>query len=147
MKRRSEQGFTLIEITAVLILLAAFALLVGPTVLKSVDKGRANVARTQIASLKTVLNTYKLENGSYPTTDQGLAALYEKPTIPPIPENWDGPYLDDPIKNDPWNRPYVYICPGQHNKQSYDILSYGADGAEGGEGINADITNWTAGSQ
>ena len=129
-----------------LILLAAFALLVGPQVLKAVEKGRVNVANTQISSLKMILNTYKLENGGYPVTEQGLAALYDKPSAPPVPENWDGPYLENPIRSDPWNHPYIYVCPGQHNRQGYDLSSYGADGAEGGTGVNADITNWAAAS-
>ncbi|MGE5530139.1 MAG: type II secretion system major pseudopilin GspG [Patescibacteria group bacterium] len=141
--RRSERGFSLIEITAVLLLMAAFAVIVAPQVIRSVEKGRVNAGKSQIQSLKSVLNQYKLENGAYPTTEQGLDALYEKPTVPPVPENWDGPYVEDPVKEDPWHHPLVYRCPGLHNKNGYDLMSYGADGVEGGTGYDADITNWT----
>lgn len=142
LRRRGEKGFTLLEVTAVLILLGLLATFVVPYYLRSVEKGRVNLARSQIAILKGVLTEYRLENGAYPTTEQGLAALYQKPTIPPIPETWDGPYLEDPIANDPWGRPYRYLCPGEHNPQGYDLWSLGADGLEGGTGVNADITNW-----
>lgn len=143
MEKRTEKGFTLIEIMAVLILLGLAATAVIPYYLKTVEKGKAKLARTQIATLRTVLSEYRLENGAYPSTEQGLAALYEKPTVPPVPESWDGPYIEEPVQSDPWNHPYVYKCPGEHNKQGYDLLSYGADGVEGGSGLDADIANWT----
>lgn len=144
MRRRTEKGFSLIEIMAVLILIGLAASVVVPQYLRSVEKGKVKLARTQIATLKTVLNEYRLENGAYPSTEQGLAALYEKPTVPPVPETWDGPYIEEPVQHDPWNHPYVYRCPGEHNKQGYDLLSYGADGVEGGTGPDADIANWAA---
>ncbi|MGQ9779272.1 MAG: type II secretion system major pseudopilin GspG [Bacillota bacterium] len=142
MAKRNESGFTLLEITAILVLLGLLATFVVPYYLRTVEKGRANLARSQIKILRGVLTEYKLENGAYPTTEQGLAALYQKPTVPPIPEHWDGPYLEDPIVNDPWGRPYQYRCPGEHNPEGYDLWSFGADGVEGGTGVNADITNW-----
>ncbi len=143
-ERPVGNGFTLIEIIAVLAVIAAFLGLVGPNYLKSIDKGRAKAAAAQINSLEGMLGEYKLENGAYPSTEQGLDALYRKPTVPPVPDNWDGPYAKKPITKDPWGRPYVYRCPGEHNPDGYDLFSYGADGAEGGAGVKADITNWEA---
>ena len=141
-RKNGEKGFTLIEIIAVLTVIAALIALVGPNYMHAVAQGRVKAAATQISNFEAMLDQYKLENGAYPTTEQGLDALRQKPAIPPIPENWDGPYAVKPIKKDPWGHAYVYICPGEHNTGGYDLFSYGADGREGGTGADADITNW-----
>lgn len=141
MVKSVEKGFTLIEVTAVLILMGLAALLIVPEITRTVEKGNVNFTKNQIVTLQGVLDEYKLENGSYPTTEQGLAALLAQPTVPPVPEEWNGPYIKE-LQNDPWKRPFNYRCPGEHNKDGYDLWSYGADGQEGGTGFDADITNW-----
>jgi len=142
-EKRSERGYTLLEVLGVLTLLAALLTLVAPNVIREVQKGQVKAAQAQIQSLKSVLNSYYLDNSCYPTTEQGLKALIEKPTIPPIPDNWNGPYLDDKkIPKDPWGQELRYICPGVRNPESYDLFSYGSDKKEGGEGNDADIGNW-----
>ena len=144
-RERSQAGFTLVEILAVLALVATlFGILLLPNIAKSVEKGRVKSAVTQIGLVESLLTEYKLENGSYPTTEQGLDALYAKPTTAPVPETWDGPYAKKPIGKDPWNRPYVYRCPGEHNQDGFDLSSLGGDGVEGGTGTNMDLTNWVA---
>lgn len=138
-----ERGFTLLEILAVITLLAILLTLIAPNIIKQTENATAKAAKLQINTLISVLNTYRMDNGSYPTTEQGLAALVEKPGTPPVPENWAGPYLEDKkILADPWNHPYKYTCPGTHNREGYDLYSLGADNAEGGSGANADIGNW-----
>ncbi len=141
--RRQQQGFTLIEIMVVIIILGLLAGLVLPKFLGQEEKAKHEVAKTQIRSLENALDAYKLDNGFYPTTDQGLDALIHKPEIGRIPAKWrDGGYLNPPrIPKDPWGHDYVYFSPGSDNRD-YDIISYGADGEQGGEGNNADITSW-----
>jgi general secretion pathway protein G len=142
-RHHNENGFTLIEILAVLTLLAFILMLVAPNIINQLQKGQGNAAKVQIASLKNVLNNYYLDNSTFPTTEQGLKALLEKPSIPPIPENWDGPYLEESrFPRDPWGRDLHYVYPGSHNPQRYDIFTLGKDNAEGGTGINADLGNW-----
>lgn len=141
--RTSESGYTLMEILAVLALIAAIMTLVGPNVINSMNSGQIKAAKSQIKSLDNVLKQYYMDNYTYPTTEQGLKALIEKPTIPPIPENWNGPYLSEKtIPKDPWGEEIKYISPGVHNPDKYDIFSLGRDKKEGGEGIEADIGNW-----
>jgi len=141
--REDERGFTLLEIIGVLTLLAAIITLVAPNVIKQTQKGQIKAAYAQINALKSVINAYYLDNGDYPTTEQGLKALIEKPTVPPIPDNWNGPYLEDnKIPKDPWGRELIYEKPGKHNPNSYDLYTLGSDKKEGGEGVNADIGNW-----
>ncbi|NLY74819.1 MAG: type II secretion system major pseudopilin GspG [Firmicutes bacterium] len=141
--KRSERGYTLLEVLGVLTLLAALLTLVAPNVIREVQKGQVKAAQAQIQSLKSVLNSYYLDNSCYPTTEQGLKALIEKPTVPPIPDNWNGPYLDDKkVPKDPWGQELRYICPGVRNPEGYDLFSYGSDKKEGGEGNDADIGNW-----
>jgi general secretion pathway protein G len=143
MVRRSESGFTLLEILGVLTLLAAIIALVAPNVIKQTEKGQIKTAQVQINSLKAVLNSYYLDNSAYPTTEQGLKALYEKPVTPPVPENWNGPYLEEnKIPKDPWGREIKYQCPGTHNSDKYDIYTLGSNNTEGGTGSNADFGNW-----
>jgi general secretion pathway protein G len=138
-RRKSERGITLIEMMVVVVIIALFAALVGPKMLGQADKAKRTAARVQINSFMTALDAYKLDIGNFPTTDQGFAALRVKP------ENstqWAGPYLTQDIPLDPWAHPYLYKYPGDHGDEP-DIISYGADGQEGGEGNNADIVSWS----
>ena len=138
-----QKGFTLIEIMVVIIILRLLAGLVLPRFLGQEEKAKREVAKTQIRSLENALDAYKLDNGFYPTTDQGLDALIKKPEIGRIPNKWrEGGYLKPArIPKDPWGHDYVYVSPGSENRE-YEIVSYGADGESGGEGDNADIQSW-----
>jgi general secretion pathway protein G len=141
--RKNEGGYTLIEILAVLTLLAFIITMVAPNIINSLQNGQVKAAKSQISSTENVLNSYYLDNSAYPTTEQGLKALIEKPTAPPIPDNWNGPYLQkNKIPADPWGHELHYASPGTHNTDTYDLFSYGKDNAEGGTGANADIGNW-----
>ena len=135
--QKRQRGFTLIELMVVLSILAMLAALVVPRLFKNVDKGKVNAAKAQISALESALDSYRLDVGSYPTTQMGLEALQTKPAGV---EKWDGPYLKKEVPVDPWGHAYVYKSPGDHG--DYDLMSYGADGQPGGEGVNADIVNW-----
>ena len=135
-------GFTLIELLVVIIVLGLLAALVGPRILGRVSEAKTATARTQIELLGTALDNYRLDTGSYPTTEQGLDALQKAPTHEPIPLNWRGPYVKRDVPADPWGRPYVYKSPGEHNPTSYDLSTLGRDGQSGGEGEDADVMNW-----
>jgi general secretion pathway protein G len=137
--RRS--GFTLIEILVVIVVIAILATLVAPNVFQHVGAAKSATAKSQVEMLGAALDAYRLDNGAYPTTQQGLNALWEKPTLDP-PANWRGPYLRKPVPPDPWGRMYLYAFPGQQNPLGYDLLSFGADGKPGGEGEDADILSW-----
>ncbi len=137
--RRRRRGFTLIELIVVIIVLGLLAGLVAPQIFGRVSEAKAVTAKTQIELLGAALDSYRLDNSSYPTTEQGLAALREKPTREPVPANWRGPYLRKDIPLDPWGRAYVYSFPGTRNKNGYDLLSFGRDGKPGGDGEDADI--------
>lgn len=140
-KSRKTSGFTLIELLVVLIILGLLAALVGPRILGRVGGAKQKVAKSQIAMLEAALDQYRLDMGRYPTTEEGLKALIEPPEDEEERKNWRGPYLKKKkIPKDPWGRPYQYRCPGEHGE--FDLWSYGADGQPGGEGENADITNW-----
>jgi len=134
--RINRKGFTLIELLVVMVILAMLAALVGPRLFGQVEKASQKTARTQIEMLGQALDSYRLELGSYPNTSQGLNALVTNPGA----EGWDGPYLKKALPNDPWKKPYQYQSPGTHG--DYDLFSYGADGAAGGEGKNKDINSW-----
>jgi general secretion pathway protein G len=144
MKPRKTQrsAFTLIELLVVIIVLGLLAALVGPRILGRVSEAKTATARTQIELLGTALDNYRLDTGSYPTTEQGLDALNKVPTREPIPLNWHGPYVKRDVPNDPWTRPYVYKSPGEHNPTSYDLSTLGRDGQPGGEGEDTDVMNW-----
>ena len=139
--RRRRSGFTLIEILVVIVVIAILATLVAPNIFQNVGNAKQATAKSQIEMLGAALDAYRLDNGAYPTTQQGLLALWEKPTIDP-PANWRSPYLRKAVPLDPRGHPYVYIFPGQQNPNGYDLISFGADGVLGGEGENADILSW-----
>ena len=137
----SRRAFTLLEIIVVIIVLALLAGLVAPQIFGRVGEARGTTVRTQIELLSTALDNYRLDNGSYPTTEQGLAALREKPTRTPVPANWKGPYLRRAVPNDPWGRKYIYRFPGERSAGTFELSSLGKDGQPGGTGEDADITN------
>lgn len=139
-KRTMQRGFTLIEIMVVIVILGVLAALVVPKIMSRPDEARAVAAKHDISALMQALKLYKLDNGSYPTTEQGLKALTQKPTVAPVPNNWKtGGYLDK-LPQDPWGRDFQYLSPGV--KGEVDVFSFGADGAPGGEGADADIGSW-----
>lgn len=135
-------GFTLVEILVVIIVIAMLATLVAPSVFQHVDSAKASTAKAQIEMLSAALDAYRLDNDRYPTTEQGLAALRQAPTTPPVPRRWRGPYLRRELPADPWGQPYVFRSPGTVNPESFDLLTLGRDGREGGEGEDADVTSW-----
>ncbi len=138
-KKRRQAGVTLIEMLVVVTIIALFAALVAPRMLQKSDTARITAARAQINSFMTALGAYKLDTGVYPTTEQGLQALR---TPPQGVNNWQGPYLPQDIPDDPWGNPYVYRYPPENGGLEPEIISYGADGQPGGEGIFADIVSW-----
>lgn len=133
-----KRGFTLIELMLVVIIISILAAIVVPRLVGRSQEARIAAAKAQIEShLAVALGLYELDNGMFPTTEQGLAALKKKPTSSPIPPRWKGPYIRK-IPKDPWGNPHVYVCPGVHNTQDYDLSSYGPDGVESSD----DIVNW-----
>lgn len=141
MNRVKKRGFTLIEILVVIVVIAILATLVAPNVFQHVSTAKSATAKSQIEMLSTALDAYRLDNGQYPTTQQGLEALVTKPTID-APPTWRGPYLRKEIPLDPWAEAYVYLSPGDVNLTGFDLLSYGADKKPGGDGENADVLGW-----
>jgi general secretion pathway protein G len=137
-----NRGFTLLEILVVIIVLGLLAGLVGPRIIGRVTEAKSATARTQIELLSVALDSYRLDNGHYPTTAQGLQALRTKPVVEPVPRNWRGPYLRKEVPLDPWDRAYEYTSPGEHNPTSFDLLTYGRDGQPGGEDEDEDVTSW-----
>jgi len=132
-----ERGFTLMELVVVIIIIGVLAALVAPKFFGRVSEAKQKAAKAQIELFGTALDAFRLDTGRYPTTDEGLRALREKPSGL---DTWKGPYLPKEIPADPWGRPYVYKSPGDHGE--YDLISYGLDGAEGGEGENQDVVSW-----
>jgi general secretion pathway protein G len=135
--RRKDRGFTLIEILIVVIIIGLLASLVGPKLFSKLSGAKQKSAKAQIELFGTALDALRLDVGRYPTTEEGLKVLREKPSGM---EGWQGPYLPKEIPSDPWGKPYVYKCPGEHGE--YDLISFGLDGVEGGEGENQDIVSW-----
>ncbi len=140
---RTSAGFTLIELMVVIIILGLLAAIVMPRIVGETDKARYGAALAQMRILEDSLKRYKLDNGVFPTTEQGLDALVRRPGVGRLVPNWpEGGYLDkQEVPRDPWGNPYLYISPGQHSPD-YDLKSLGADGLEGGDGYNADIESW-----
>jgi general secretion pathway protein G len=134
--RRGQGGFTLVELLVVMVILGLLAALVVPAYLGRERKARSQAAKTQIELFGTALDTFRLDVGRYPSSQEGLAALQEGRGIP----GWDGPYLKKGVPADPWGRPYLYVSPGEHG--DYDLYSYGADGAPGGDGDARDVASW-----
>ena len=133
---KGKKGFTLIELLVVMAILAMLAALVGPKLFKNVGKGKQSAAKAQIELFNQALDSYRLDTGKYPSSSEGLNALIASTGA----QGWDGPYLRKRLPNDPWGKPYQYQNPGAHGE--YDLFSYGADGAPGGEGENKDVANW-----
>ena len=135
-----NHGFTLIEVMVVILIIGVLAALVVPKVMSRPDEARMTAAKQDIATIVQALNLYRLDNGRYPTTEQGLHALVKKPTTTPIPNNWKGNGYLDRVPKDPWGTPYQYLQPGVRGE--IDVFSFAADGSSGGEGNDADIGNW-----
>jgi general secretion pathway protein G len=139
--KKDVRGFTLIEIMVVVVILGVLAALIVPKIMGRPDEARVTAARQDISTLMQALKMYRLDNHRYPTTDQGLQALVQRPTTEPVPRNWkEGGYLER-LPEDPWGHPYQYLNPGVHGE--IDVFSLGADSQPGGEGMDADIGSWS----
>jgi len=136
-RKYRRAGFTLIELLLVLVILATLAAIVVPKFTRRSEQARLTAARTDIANLEVALDTFEIDTGRYPTTEEGLQALVE---APPGITGWKGPYIKRGVPKDPWGNDYHYQCPGQHNSSGYDLFSCGPDGKEGGDD---DIDNWS----
>ncbi|HZD39960.1 MAG TPA: type II secretion system major pseudopilin GspG [Terriglobales bacterium] len=134
---RNIEGFTLIELLVVMVIIGLLAALVGPRFIRQEEKAKIKAAKAQIELLGTALDTFRLDVGRYPSTEEGLESLRTKPGGL---ERWDGPYLKKDVPLDPWGKSYAYRSPGEHG--AFDVTSYGADGVPGGDGDNRDITSW-----
>ncbi|WP_338845796.1 type II secretion system major pseudopilin GspG [Massilia sp. W12] len=132
----ARRGFTLLELLVVMVIIGLLAAFVGPRFFGQLGKSETKTAKVQIEALAKALDTYRLDTGHYPSTEQGLAALNTKPAEE---SKWSGPYLSKALPNDPWGKPFIYRMPGS-NGADFDLLSYGKDGQAGGEGDNADIS-------
>ena len=136
-KRRKEHGFTIMELVVVIIIIGLLAAFVAPKFFGKVSEAKLKAAKAQIELFGTALDALRLDVGRYPSTDEGLRALREKPSGM---ESWKGPYLPKEIPMDPWGKAYVYKSPGEHG--DHDLISYGLDGSPGGEGENEDVVSW-----
>ncbi len=136
----NQRAFTMIEILLVVIMISVLAAMVVPNLTGRTDQAKLVAAQTDVdTNIPAVLDLYKMDNGTFPSTEQGLGALFIKPAAAPVPEHWNGPYIKKKkMPLDPWGRPYAYITPGVHNKESYDLSSLGQDGVESKD----DIANW-----
>jgi general secretion pathway protein G len=143
-RSRRSAGFTLIEIMAVVIIIGLLSGLVGLAVFGRVGESRVSIARTQMKTIENALELYRMDNSSYPSTEQGLEALIAAPSTPPEPRRYnpEGYLSGGKVPLDPWDEPFQYQSPGQHNPRGFDIWSLGADRAPGGSDENADIGNW-----
>jgi general secretion pathway protein G len=142
LRKHKQHGFTLIEIMVVIVILGVLAALVVPKIMGRPDEARVGAAKQDVGAITQALKLYRLDNGRYPSTEQGLNALVIKPATEPIPSNWKaGGYLDK-LPKDPWGQSYQYLNPGLRNATDIDVFSFGADGKPGGEGNDADIGNW-----
>lgn len=139
---RNNKGFTIIEILVVLVILGILGTLLVPKIIDKPDEARVTKAKLDIKAIESGLKLYKLDNSIYPSTEQGLEALVNAPTIEPVPNNFKkGGYLEGGVPKDPWGGDYIYRSPGDDNRD-YEIICYGADRKEGGEGINADLKSY-----
>ncbi len=134
-----RKGLTLIELVVVLIVIGLLAGLVAPQILGRVGDARTTTAKAQVELLAVALENYRLDNGIYPSTSQGLEALRSRPAGTPEPRNWRGPYLRKAVPSDPWGRPYVYRSPGQKDRNGFDVMTFGRDGKAGGSDEDADL--------
>lgn len=140
-RRRGLRGaFTLIEVLVVVVIIAVLATLVAPSVFQHVGEAKETTARAQVEMLGAALDAYRLHLGRYPTTEEGLSALWQRP--PSMPAGWRGPYLSRAVPLDPWGRAYIYRSPGSLERGGYELLSLGADGRSGGDGEARDVTSW-----
>lgn len=137
---KDARGFTLIEVLVVITILTILAALIVPRIMDRPDQARVVAARNDVRAIEAALNLYRLDNGVYPTTEQGLSALVQKPASGNVPRNWTKPYLDR-VPKDPWQNDYQYLSPGLHGE--IDVWSQGSDGQPGGEGYAADIGSWS----
>ena len=137
---KQQRGFTLIEILVVITILAILGALIVPKIMDRPNDARVTAAKQDIGSLLQALKLYKLDNGRYPTTEQGLKALVQKPSTPPVPGNWKSSGYLEKLPKDPWGHDYLYLNPGLHGE--IDVMSYGADGQQGGDGYDADLGSW-----
>ena len=144
MPRNHATGFTLIEIMAVVLIIGLLSTIVGAAIFQQVDKGRVTATRAQLSNLEGVLELYRMDSGRFPNTEQGLDALVHEPSIEPTPRSYpQGGYLKGGrVPKDSWGERFQYASPGQQNRYAFDLWSFGADGAPGGEGVDADIGNW-----
>lgn len=140
---RRDSGFSLLELMVVVVILSVLALVIVPRVIDRPDQARVARAQSDIAAISSAVNLYRLDNFRYPTTEQGLAALVNRPSSDPVPPNWAENGYMDRMPVDPWGNPYQYLEPGVHG--DFDVFSYGADGSPGGTGIDADIGSWGSG--
>jgi general secretion pathway protein G len=138
--KRLSNGFTLIEILVVVVILSVLAVLIVPRIMDRPDEARAIAAKSDVRAIISALKLYKLDSGVYPSTEQGLQALVKKPETGEIPRNWKSSGYLDRMPRDPWKNDYQYLNPGLHG--DIDVFSFGADGQPGGEGVNADIGSW-----
>jgi general secretion pathway protein G len=144
---RREAGFSFIEIMAVVIIIGMLTALVANNIFSQMRRAEHKLAAAQIQKVASQLEMYRLDNGTYPSSEQGLEALVAAPTSDPQPRNWlPGGYAKSSDLRDPWQNTLQYRVPGEHNAHSFDLFSFGADGVEGGEGTNADVTNWDTGA-
>lgn len=141
-EKTGQGGFTLIEVMVVIVILGLLAGLVGPRLIDRVSGAKRETARSQIELLTTALDNYRLDNGRYPTTRQGLEALWTRPDAEPVPESWSGPYVRKEVPLDPWGHPFVYRFPADSSRFGFDLVSLGADGEPGGTEEAADVANW-----
>lgn len=138
--KKDESGLTLIELTIVIVILGILAAFIAPRIINAPQKANVSKAKIEISNLSTALQLYATEVGQFPSSEQGLDALWRAPN--PAPPNWGGPYIQQPITNDPWGNPYVYLNPSNHTGYDFDLMSYGRDGKLGGIDFDADITSW-----
>ena len=140
-RRDAEAGWTFVETLIVVGIILVLSSSVGFAAFRYLDQAKQATARNQVEVFSVAITSYFLDTASYPTPEQGLEALWQKPTIEPVPANWSGPYLTKPVPEDPWGRPYDYLVPDP-NGLPFGIRSLGADQTEGGEGNDADVTSW-----